>query len=150
MAFGDLWVSGLQPPMQVYQRNADDDGWETGIAGPSGQTALSGIAFHPTSGRMWVCGSTPDEVYQRNAADNGWETGIAAPSGVTALTGITFHPTSGRMWVCASTPDEVYQRNAADNGWETGIAAPSGQTIRHRDNIPPHVRSNVGLRGQPR
>ena len=72
-----MWVCGTTPD-EVYQRV--NGVWQTGIAGPSGQTFLTGIAFD-AAGDMWVCGTTPDEVYQR--INGVWQTGIAGPTGQT-------------------------------------------------------------------
>ena len=78
MAAGDLWVCGATPD-QIYQRI--NGVWQTGIAGPSGQTFLSGIAFD-AAGDLWVCGGNPGRGLPSVSTASG-QTGIAGPSGQT-------------------------------------------------------------------
>ena len=53
MAANDIWLCGLAPN-QIYQRL--NGVWQTGIAGPTGQTFITGIAFDENND-IWICGS---------------------------------------------------------------------------------------------
>ena len=120
MALNDLWIAGTDPD-QIYRRV--NGVWEAGIAGPSGQTIVTGIAFD-AAGDLWICGGEPDQIYRR--VNGVWEAGIAGPSGQTIIAGIAFDA-AGDLWIAGSVPDQIYRR--VNGVWEAGIAGPSGQTI---------------------
>ena len=100
-AAGDLWIAGGEPD-QIYRRV--NGVWEAGIAGPSGQTAITDIAFD-AAGDLWIAGSVPDQIYRR--VNGVWEAGIAGPPGQIAITGIAFALTGSAPAFADNTGDAI-------------------------------------------
>ena len=136
MAAGDLWLAGSAPD-GIYKSTDGGANWGGLIAGPSGQTNVSGVAIDPRNDDIWLAGDVPDGIYKSTDGGANWGSLISPPSGQTSVLGIAVDSRNGDLWLAGSAPDGIYKSTDGGANWGSRISPPSGQTSVHGIAVDP-------------